>query len=284
MPIFPNINTLSLKDLLSGKETIQISASERTTLERIAQLAMAQPVAGFISTLEQSLGGTAITTSDSLLAALEKLYARVGGDESALFPITYDVYWGICGILPSSEGSSPGLTNYFLFAILFNSEEGMRPYIWYGNHNDMALYESNSTPEAIVDWLESNGKHSPLSSPDEFYKSTSSGTLNLSPGRVITCEDQLPNFSLHSSEWVKPNIIGGQNFTVSIVSRTNITQSKFTVTNGNPSFPGGVELLFMEDFDMDPGTEWQAVTVQLFVSGNTYRFFINKCGYNPKNS
>lgn len=283
MPIFPNINTLSLKDILSGKETIQISASERTTLEKIAQLAMTQPLAGFISTLEQSLGGNAITTSDSLLAALEKLYARVGAGKSALFPVVYDVYQGICGIIYLSQGSVPRSGHYFLFTILFDSEDGMKPYLWYGNR-EMILSDSNSTPDAIVQWLDDNGEHTPLSSPDEFYK-ISGGSINLRPGHVITCEEQQPNFILDSRDWVKTGtVFGGQNFTVSIVSRVNITQSRFTTVNSNPSFPGSVGVLFMEDFDMDPGTEWQAVTIQLFVSGNTYRFFINKCGYNSKNS
>ena len=69
MPVFPNINTLSLKDILSGKETIQISASERTTLEKIAQLALDQPIANFVPFLE-SLGGTMINSNDSLLVVL----------------------------------------------------------------------------------------------------------------------------------------------------------------------------------------------------------------------
>lgn len=284
MPVFPNINTLSLKDILSGKETIQISASERTTLEKIAKLAFNQPITNFVPFLE-SLGGTMINSNDSLLVVLEKLYTRAGADESNLFPIAYDVYYGIGGILYQGSSSTPNQGNYLLIALIFDTEEGMKPYLWYG-FRDMSPSESNSSPNAILTWLEDNGKHIPLSSPDELLKVSSNvDKIELRPGQVVTCDEYQPNFVLNSNHWVKDNYVyGGQNFTASIVSRANITQKKFTTLMGVTPFPGAVELLFMEDFDIDPGTTWQAVTVQLFIAGNVYRFFINKCGYNSKSS
>ena len=285
MPVFPNINTLSLKDILSGKETIQISASERTTLEKVAKLAIDQPIANFAPFLE-SLGGTLINSNDSLLMALEKLYTRAGADESNLFPVAYDVYFGIGGILDQGPAvqSNQG-NNYLLIALLFDIEAGMKPYIWY-EFRDMILSEDNSSPYAILSWLEDNGKHIPLSSPDECFRVTSVNNLELSPGQVVTCDDYQPaKFVLNSNDWVQDSYVyGGQNFTASIISRVNITQKKFTTLTGVTPFPGAVELLFMEDFDVDPGTTWQAVTVQLFKANKVYRFFINKCGYNSKSS
>ena len=284
MPVFPNINTLSLKDILSGKETIQISASERTTLEKIAQLALDQPIANFVPFLE-SLGGTMINSNDSLLVVLEKLYTRAGADKSNLFPIAYDVYYGIGGILYQGPSSTPNQGNYLLIALIFDTEEGMKPYLWYG-FRDMSPSETNSSPNAILAWLEDEGKKIPLSSPDELLKVSSNvDKIELRPGQVVTCDEYHPNFVLNSNHWVKDNYVyGGQNFTASIVSRANITQKKFTTLMGVTPFPGAVELLFMEDFDIDPGTTWQAVTVQLFRAGNVYRFFINKCGYNSMSS
>lgn len=283
MPVFPNINTLSLKDILSGKETIQISASERTTLEKIAQLAFNQPIANFVPFLE-SLGGTMINSNDSLLVVLEKLYTRAGADKSNLFPIAYDVYYGIGGILYQGSSSTPNQGNYLLIALIFDTEASMKPYLWYG-FRDMSPSESNSSPNAILAWLDSEGKHIPLSSPDELLNVSSGNDFVLRPGQVITCDGYQPKFVLNSDYWVKDDsVYGGQNFTASIVSRANITQKKFTTLMGVTPFPGAVELLFMEDFDIDPGTTWQAVTVQLFRAGNVYRFFINKCGYNSKSS
>ena len=283
MPVFPNINTLSLKDILSGKETIQISASERTTLEKIAQLALDQPIANFVPFLE-SLGGTMINSNDSLLVVLEKLYTRAGADKSNLFPISYDVYYGIGGILYQGSSGTPNQGNYLLIALIFDTEDGMKPYLWYG-FRDMSPSESNSSPNAILAWLEDEGKKIPLSSPDEPIKVSNVDKIELRPGQVVTCDEYHPNFVLNSNHWVKDNYVyGGQNFTASIVSRANITQKKFTTLMGVTPFPGAVELLFMEDFDIDPGTTWQAVTVQLFRAGNVYRFFINKCGYNSKSS
>ena len=283
MPVFPNINTLSLKDILSGKETIQISASERTTLEKIAQLALDQPIANFVPFLE-SLGGTMINSNDSLLVVLEKLYTRAGADKSNLFPIAYDVYYGMGGILYQGASSTPNQGNYLLIALLFDTAEGMKPYLWYG-FRDMSPSEDNSSPNAILAWLESDGKKIPLSSPDELLKVPSGNDFLLRPGQVVTCDEYQPNFVLNSDHWVKDTYVyGGQNFTASIVSRANITRKKFTTLRGVTPFPGAVELLFMEDFDIDPGTTWQAVTVQLFRAGNVYRFFINKCGYNSMSS
>lgn len=283
MPVFPNINTLSLKDILSGKETIQISASERTTLEKIAQLALDQPIANFVPFLE-SLGGTMINSNDSLLVVLEKLYTRAGADKSNLFPIAYDVYYGMGGILYQGASGTPNQGNYLLIALLFDTAEGMKPYLWYG-FRDMSPSEDNSSPNAILAWLESEGKKIPLSSPDELLKVPSGNDFLLRPGQVVTCDEYQPNFVLNSDHWVKDTYVyGGQNFTASIVSRANITQKKFTTLRGVTPFPGAVELLFMEDFDIDPGTTWQAVTVQLFRAGNVYRFFINKCGYNSMSS
>ena len=284
MPVFPNINTLSLKDILSGKETIQISASERTTLEKIAQLALDQPITNFVPFLE-SLGGTMINSNDSLLVVLEKLYTRAGADKSNLFPISYDVYYGIGGILYQGSSGTPNQGNYLLIALIFDIEDGMKPYLWYG-FRDMSPSESNSSTDAILDWLEAEGKKIPLSSPDEPIKVSNVNNLELSPGQVVTCDDYQPaKFVLNSNDWVQDSYVyGGQNFTASIISRANITQKKFTTLMGVTPFPGAVELLFMEDFDIDPGTTWQAVTVQLFRAGNVCRFFINKCGYNSMSS
>ena len=284
MPVFPNINTLSLKDILSGKETIQISASEKTTLEKIAQLALDQPIANFVPFLE-SLGGTMINSNDSLLVVLEKLYTRAGADKSNIFLTQYDESYGIGGILYQGVSDTPDQNNYLIIALLFDTAEGMKPYLWYG-FRDMSPSEDNSSPNSLLSWLEDNGKHIPLSSPDEPLKVSSNvDKIELRPGQVVTCDEYQPNFVLNSNHWVKDTYVyGGQNFTASIVSRANITRKKFTTLRGVTPFPGAVELLFMEDFDIDPGTTWQAVTVQLFRAGNVYRFFINKCGYNSKSS
>ena len=110
MPSFPNINTLSLKDILSGKETIQISASERTTLEKIAKLALDQPIANFVPLLE-SFGGTIINTNDSLLVVLEKLYTRAGADKSNIFLTRHGEYYVIGGILYVGESNIPDQNN-----------------------------------------------------------------------------------------------------------------------------------------------------------------------------
>lgn len=287
MPLFPNINTLSLKDILSGEETIQISASERTTLDKISQLALNQPIGNFVPFLE-SLGGTIINSEDSLLVTLEKLYTRAGADKANLFPISYDVYYGIGGILYLGlTGTTQG--PYFLIAILFDTKNGMKPYLWYGIR-DMSPSEDNSSPANILDWLKEEGKHIPLSSPDEPIQVSGSGLIDLNPGQLVTCDHNDTSFRLSPVNWAKGNVYGGQNFTASIVSRFNITHKAFYIPPFNSingaKFPGTVHQLFMEDFDIDPGTDWQAVTVQLFIANNknnnkAYRFFFNKCGYNP---
>lgn len=279
MPSFPNINTLSLKDILSGKETIQISASERTTLEKIAKLALDQPIANFVPLLE-SFGGTIINTNDSLLVVLEKLYTRAGADKSNIFLTQHGEYYVIGGILYHGASTTPNQNNYLIIALLFDTDEGMKPSLWYGLR-DMSPSGDNSSPNNLLSWLDSDGKHIPLSSPDELLSVSSGNDFVLMPGQVITCDGYQPKFVLNSDYWVKGNsVYGGQNFTASIVSRANITKEKFTTFGGVTPFPGAVELLFTEDFDIDPGTTWQAVTVQLFRAGNVYRFFINKCGYN----
>ena len=284
MPSFPNINTLSLKDILSGKETIQISASERTTLEKIAKLALDQPIANFVPLLE-SFGGTIINTNDSLLVVLEKLYTRAGADKSNIFLTRHGEYYVIGGILYVGESNIPDQNNYLIIALLFDTDEGMKPSLWYGLR-DMSPSGDNSSPNSLLSWLDSDGKHIPLSSPDELLSVSSGNDFVLMPGQVITCDGYQPKFVLNSDYWVVKDsyIYGGQNFTASIVSRANITKEKFTTLGGVTPFPGAVELLFMEDFDIDPGTPWQAVTIQLFRANQVYRFFINKCGYNSMSS
>lgn len=279
MPSFPNINTLSLKDILSGKETIQISASERTTLEKIAKLALDQPIANFVPLLE-SFGGTIINTNDSLLVVLEKLYTRAGADKSNIFLTRHGEYYVIGGILYVGESNIPDQNNYLIIALLFDTDEGMKPSLWYGLR-DMSPSGDNSSPNNLLSWLDSDGKHIPLSSPDELLSVSSGNDFVLMPGQVITCDGYQPNFILDSDNWVKDSYIyGGQNFTASIVSRTNITKERFKIHKGVTPFPVSFEFFCTEDFDIDPGTTWQAVTIQLFRDRESFRFFLNKCGYN----
>lgn len=288
MPNFPSINTLSQKEILTGDEVIQISATEKTTLSKLVELALGALLPSF-DKVNINIKDNLPNISDTVLKALEKIWARSGGDSYAVYPIDdYSNgvrYYGIVMFLK---------TNYtnpleYVLSIYFNNSNGKLYGAYY--RSVVPIESSNTTPKGLWDYLYNKGQHIILNSIESFHTIPSSWSgFRLSPGDVTTILTNISRIELDFEEWKNYNgfiniprynnpILGvGQSVIASLLSKVNILKSMFTVEN----VPNGINthFLFSEDFDLDPGTEYQCVCIQEFADTNKNIYFvINKAGY-----
>lgn len=269
MPSFPNINTLTQKLNLSGNENIQISATERTLLSAIASLALNRPLTGF-SDREIDIYANEISSTDTLLEALQKVMARLGKNLYAIYPFENafgEQNTGIVGYIKQDSDHE------LLFALDWDSDGFLTE-----THKVRQPLGDSLTPEDILDILDQEGEHHLLNDIETFSSTTSTGSHIISPNTAgVHLFTGLTSLILRASLWnLNVAHISGKSSTV-FVSNVNILKSHFSVTNDVQ----GVTLVpyFSEDFDTDPGTPLQAIAIQAFRNNNNILLLINKCGY-----
>lgn len=272
MPSFPNINTLTQKLNLSGNETIQISATERTLLSAIASLALGRPLTGFSDSEDVDIYANEIKSTDTILEAIQKIMARLGKNTYALYPFE-DAFGeentGIVGYIRQDEDHE------LLFALDWDSE-GYLSVV----HKVHQPQGTSLTPDDILRILDQEGKFKILNNVETFTSSTNTGgSISIYPNRasVEFFSGGVSSLLLKASNWNSDTAhISGDSNTV-FVTNSNILKSYFTVVNDVQ----GLTLVpyFSENFDTDPGTTLQAIAVQVFRTGTTIVLLINKCGY-----
>lgn len=271
MPNFPNINTLITKANLTGDEVIQISATEKVTLKQIAeQLAVNGTLSNYTGE-ELNIVENVISSSDTIIEALEKLEARVGGKRYVILPLEG---------LSTSQASIQGVimvgmktsTQVEIVGIYQLREDNISN--WTVKKLTLApntpLDSSQGTLSTLWNYLNTD------SDTRTFYISTNDvlgnivpGVVTIKPGDVLTGS----NFSSikFDSSWLDTQ----SQYHATIVTSVNVTKSMF-----NRSTPTTITPYFSTDFDDDPGTALQAVCMQLIgKSSSGMSFIINKCGY-----
>lgn len=276
MPNFPSINTLTQKPTITGDEVIQISATEKTTLrELFHQLGF--DGSSILTGLNIGLSPSMMipTQSDTLLLALGKIIARAGSDKLFILPVpdlTDEVRLIIAVV--NKDGSS--IAGYI--ARLSITYRGItlkyvpcnEPFL--PDHSTVADLDSfvdDSTNSFVWDF---NG---------DKELETNSSTITFHPGDIIYhTGSQLSQIVMSSDYWGGGRSIIFKHYTSTIVTSVNITKTMFNQASG-----GGlsrVTYLFMDDFDANPGTSFQCITIQRvktrYLTNMVLR--VNKCGYN----
>lgn len=276
MPNFPSINTLTQKPTLTGDEVIQISATEKTTLhELIRQLGF--DGSSILTGLNNGLSPSMVipTKNDTLLSALGKIIARTGSDKLFILPVpdlTDEVRLIIAVV--NKDGSS--IAGYI--ARLSITYRGItlkyvpcnEPFL--PNHSmvaDLDNFVDDSTNSFVWDF---NG---------DKELETNSSIITFNPGDIIYhTGSQLSKIVMSSDYWGGGRSIIFKHYTSTIVTSVNITKTMFNQASG-----GGlsrVTYLFMDDFDADPGTSFQCITIQRVKTRylTNIVLMVNKCGYN----
>lgn len=276
MPNFPSINTLTQKPTITGDEVIQISATEKTTLhELFHQLGF--DGSSILTGLNIGLSPSMMipTQSDTLLLALGKIIARAGSDKLFILPVpdlTDEVRLIIAVV--NKDGSS--IAGYI--ARLSITYRGItlkyvpcnEPFL--PDHSTVADLDSfvdDSTNSFVWDF---NG---------DKELETNSSTITFHPGDIIYhTGSQLSQIVMSSDYWGGGRSIIFKHYTSTIVTSVNITKTMFNQASG-----GGlsrVTYLFMDDFDANPGTSFQCITIQRVKTRylTNMVLMVNKCGYN----
>lgn len=276
MPNFPSINTLTQKPILTGDEVIQISATEKTTLrELIHQLGFGG--SSILTGLNNGLSPSMVipTENDTLLSAFGKIIARTGSDKLFILPVpnlTDEVRLIIAVV--NKDGSS--IAGYI--ARLSITSRGItleyvpcnEPFL--PNHStvvDLDNFVDDSTNSLVWDF---NG---------DKELETNSSTITFKPGDIIYhTGSQLSKIIMSSDYWGGGKSIIFKHYTSTIVTSVNITKTMFNQASGGSLFR--VTYLFMDDFDADPGTSFQCITIQRVKTRylTNMVLMVNKCGYN----
>ena len=253
MPIFPNMSELTLATPV-GTEEIQISATQRTTLNRIAALFKDLGLTGFDNTVETNVINNAVSSSDTLLEALQKIFARLGKSSVAIYPYSTATVKAIVGLYGSVQFGFKVEGSSLYFGLNSNFEPSGE------NTTIVGMYT------AITNWTQlGNGDQLlDLSSPEEFW---------LNPGRQVAIQSAPGGRSimLSTSQWATNS---NKLLSASVLSTVNITRNMFG-TGGT----GELTFIFSKDFDEDPGTPYQIVAAQEYILNGSRVIAFNKAGY-----
>lgn len=274
MPNFPSINTLTQKPTLTGDEVIQISATEKTTLrELIRQLGFdgSSVLTGLNTGLSPSM--EIPTQNDTLLSALGKIIARAGSDKLFILPVpdlTNEVRLIIAVV--NQDGSS--IAGYI--ARLSITSLGITlKYI----ACDEPFLPDYSTVTDLDDFIDDNsGLIWNFRGDHEVETNLSSITFN--PGDIIYHTGaQISEIVIPMYYWYDQGSGIFKHYTSTIVTSVNITKSMFNRASGGSL--SNVTYLFMDDFDANPGTSYQCITIQRVrrAAGSGIVVMVNKCGY-----
>jgi len=274
MPNFPSINTLTQKPTLTGDEVIQISATEKTTLrELIRQLGFdgSSVLTGLNTGLSPSM--EIPTQNDTLLSALGKIIARAGSDKLFILPVpdlTDEVRLIIAVV--NQDGSS--IAGYI--ARLSITYLGITlKYV----ACDEPFLPDYSTVTDLDDFVDDNsGLIWNFNGDKEIETNLSSITFN--PGDIIYhTGSQISEIIIPMYYWYDQGSGIFKHYTSTIVTSVNVTKSMFNGASGGSL--SNVTYLFMDDFDANPGTSYQCITIQRVrrAAGSGIVLMVNKCGY-----
>lgn len=273
MPNFPSINTLTQKPTLTGDEVIQISATEKTTLhELINQLGFSG--SSILTGLNTGLSPSMVipTQNDNLLSALGKIIARAGSDKLFILPVpdlTDEVRLIIAVV--NKDGSS--IAGYI--ARLSITYQGIT--LKYVPCNEPFLPD-HSTVADLDNFVDgsTDGFIWNFNGDKELENDTL--TIVFNPGDIIYhTGSQLWHIIIPMGYWYDQSSIF-KHYTSTIVTQVNVTKSMFNRAKGGDL--SKVTYLFMDDFDANPGTNYQCITIQRVKrAGSGIVLMVNKCGY-----
>lgn len=273
MPNFPSINTLTQKPTLTGDEVIQISATEKTTLrELFHQLGF--DGSSILTGLNTGLSPSMVipTKNDTLLSALGKIIARAGSDKLFILPVpdlTDEVRLIIAVV--NKDGSS--IVGYI--ARLSITYRGITLKYVPCNEPFLPDHSTVADLDSFVDGS-TNGFVWDFNGDRELETTSSSLTFN--PGDIIYhTGSQLSEIVIPVDYWYNQSSIF-KHYTSTIVTQVNVTKSMFKRASGGSL--SMVTYLFMDDFDANPGTNYQCITIQRVKRAeSSIVLMVNKCGY-----
>lgn len=272
MPSFPSINTLTQKPTLTGDEVIQISATEKTTLhELIRQLGFdgSSILTGLNTGLSPSM--EIPTQNDTLLSALGKIIARAGSDKLFILPVPdlTDVVRLIIAVVNRDGSSIAG----YVARLSITYRSITLKYV----PCDEPFLPDYSTVIDLDQFVDSSEGFIWNFTGDRELE-TNSSSIIFNPGNIIYhTGSQLSSIIIPISYWNNRSSIF-KHYTSTIVTQVNVTKSLFNQASGGSL--SDVTYLFMDDFDANPGTSFQCITIQRVkqaVSGIV--LMVNKCGY-----
>ena len=270
MPNFPSINTLTQKSTLTGDEVIQISATEKTTLhELFHQLGFNG--SSILTGLNTGLSPSMVipTQNDNLLSALGKIIARAGSDKLFILPVP-DLTDEVRLIIAVVNNGGSSIAGYI--ARLSITYRGI--ILKYAPCNEPFLPD-HSTVTDLDSFVESSTDGSVWNFNGD--KELENDTLNivLNPGDIVYhTNSQLWHITIPLSYWYDKSSIF-KHYTSTIVTQVNVTKSMF-----NKGDLSKVTYLFMDDFDANPGTNYQCITIQRVKWAESgIVLMVNKCGY-----
>ena len=271
MPNFPNINTLTPKTTLNGNEVIQISATERTTLNQIVQQLGFKGILGTFTPVTPE-GDSSITISpgDTILEALQKIFGRIGGNTLSISTVPDEEGDTVARIVVKSTGDNVPETAFV--GGLEWGQNGLVAAFKFGADT----INSPTRPWDLWDWVMNNGDYIEFSRVEQ--RSTSTGAISIGPGQIVMWEQSGENVSLNISRW-EPNSVKNpaMGYSAMLISQGNILKSQVVYTNQGTNT---VVILFSDDFNSNPGLPYQCVTIQLVsTEDNEMVFLVNKCGY-----
>lgn len=284
MPLFPNIGTLVTKATLNGQEVIQISATEKVTLQQIVDQLGFTPsglLTGLTSASDGSFSLPAAT--DTLLQALSKIVSRVGGDKMIILPVPRaddnpgEIRFVILIDNTVFTGGTGGIA-----AVL--SIYGPRVSILTKSWENASGNPLNSVTDAegLVTWVGQGDSRIKLWG--ETFKETSSNTaVSFDPGDVIFhTGNSITSIVINLAFWNSSAEVFSQNSAL-LITKVNVTKSMFNAGSGGTF--SNVTYLFQDGFDDAPGTEYQCITIQKVrsISGQI-TLMVNKGGYDPVSS
>lgn len=274
MPNFPSINTLTQKPTLTGDEVIQISATEKTTLrELFHQLGF--DGSSILTGLNTGLSPSMVipTKNDTLLSAIGKIIARAGSDKLFILPVpdlTDEVRLIIAVV--NKDGSS--IVGYI--ARLSITYRGITLKYVPCNEPFLPDHSTVADLDSFVDGS-TNGFVWDFNGDRELEINSYSLTFN--PGDIIYhTGSQLSEIVIPVDYWYNQSSIF-KHYTSTIVTQVNVTKSMFKRASGGSL--SMVTYLFMDDFDANPGTNYQCITIQRVKRAeSSIVLMVNKCGYN----
>lgn len=271
MPNFPSINTLTQKPTLTGDEVIQISATEKTTLrEIISQLGFdsGSILTGLNTGLSPSM--EIPTENDTLLSALGKIIARVGSNKLFVLPVPgtiNEVRLIIAVVNPDGSSIAGYIARLSITSrgIILEYVPCVEPFL-----------PEYSTVEELDDFV-SDYYDTKLTWDFRGDKEleTSSSSIVYHPGDIIYhTGSQLSEIVIPMGYWyIQDQSDVFKHYTSIIVTQVNVTKSMFNRVSG-------VTYLFMDDFDANPGTSFQCITIQrVKLAASGIVVMVNKCGY-----
>ena len=284
MPLFPNINTLVNKAILSGQEVIQISATEKVTLKQIVEQLGFTPNSPLTGLEEVTPGGLSLpVATDTLIQALAKLISRVGGDKLIILPTTPRENGGTGSrfvvLIDNSviDGGTGGLVaSIFLGSDNFQPRISIEYRIWETAEQHPLL--TCNTVQDLDDWVISNPPTSVLNWGEKFVENSSNDLIEFNPGDVIFHTGTgISRIRIPIYYWNHSNTLFSQNSSL-IITKVNVLRSMFSEGSGGTF--ANIVYLFANDFDEAPGTEYQCITIQkVRSSGGKAYLMVNKGGY-----